>query len=514
MAATGRKQEICGPDGRLCRTALLSAWQETQRATERWYDRSSSCRFTSFHGWEHSYMPEMSKVHRNVIFRNEIVPELPISSLERPEAIELWDELDAVCGDTESGCEAITIPHNPNASNGRLFHVSYRAEALEEQRRQAATRARMERVVEMMQVKGESECRNGMYGVVGAEDELCDFEKIRSLGDRSARDCQEGFGSGAITGQGCESRLDFVRYALIEGLREAERIGVNPYRFGFIGSTDTHNATPGDVEEYSYQGCCASKDARPEDRLSPTPYFAGRPDAMRNPGGLVGVWAEENARDALFDAIGRRETFATSGPRLTPRFFGGWDLPDDLCERNDGVAQGYRSGVPMGSVLTPSESRERAPVFAAMVARDPGVRGHPGGLLDRLQIVKIWYAEEGGFHQEVHDIAGRVADDPGAESASVDLSTCEPRGAGYDELCAVWRDPDFDASRAAIYYLRAIENPSCRWSWRECLGIREAERPSTCNDPEIPRVIQERAWTSPIWFEPSMASPQNAQAPS
>jgi hypothetical protein len=506
LGVTGRKKEICGADAKLCRAGLLSAWQDIQRAAERWYDRSSSCSFTTFHGWEHSYSPGQSKVHRNVIFRNEIVPELPISSLEEPDAIGLWDELDNVCGGTGTACEAVTIPHNPNVSNGRLFRIGYRRERIEEQRRQASMRARMEPVVEMMQVKGESECRNGMYGVVGAEDELCDFEKVRGLGNASFPDCKEGIGTGALAGRGCESRLDFVRYALIEGLREEQRVGVNPYQFGFIGSTDSHNATPGDVEEYSYQGCCANLDARSEVRLSPEPLFAGRSNAARNPGGLMGVWAEENTRDALFDGIQRRETFATSGPRLSPRFFAGWDLPEDLCTRGDLVEQGYQQGVPMGGVLTSNGDPAQSPVFVASVTRDPGAAGHPGGLLDRLQIVKVWYGEDGGFHQEVHEIAGRVAQDPEAARASVDLATCQPRGSGHDALCGRWQDPSYDASRTAVYYVRAVENPSCRWSWRECLRLSEAERPSTCEDPAIPKLIQERVWTSPIWVEPSASS--------
>ncbi|MAG31217.1 MAG: hypothetical protein CL908_10065 [Deltaproteobacteria bacterium] len=494
-----RRSDVCGPGSAWCRESLLDAWQSTQKATERWNDTTSACRFTAFHGWEHSYSVNQSKVHRNVIFRNASVPEIPISSLEAPEAIDLWDRLDALCTNVGTGCEVLTIPHNPNVSNGRLFEITWARESAEEQRRQASVRARIERLVEVMQIKGESECKNGLWGVLGAEDELCTFEKLRDHGADRPDDCEGKIGSGALRGKGCQSRVDFARYALVEGLREEERIGINPFQFGLIGSTDTHNASPGDVEEYSFMGCCANKDATVAARLSLEPAFAGAGNVMRNPGGLMGVWAEENSRDALFDAMKRRETFATSGPRISPRFFGGWDLPADLCERGDLVEAGYAKGVPMGGVLPAATQSGRAPAFVASVARDPGAPGQPGGQLDRLQIIKAWADDDGNFHQAVHDVAGRLAGATSREPASVDLRTCEPQGYGHDTLCAVWTDPDFDPSRKAVYYARVVENPSCRWSWRECLAIPEAERPESCRDANVPRTIQERAWTSPIW---------------
>lgn len=501
----GRRGEICGHRDDACRASLETAWDETRRATERWNDTSEACAFTAFHGWEHSYSVNMTKVHRNVIFRNASVPELPISSLEAPEAIDLWDRLDALCTNAGTGCEVITIPHNPNVSNGRLFETTWKREPRDEQIRQMKVRARIERLVEMMQVKGESECANGMYGVVGGVDELCGFEKIRSFARETPNDCEEGAGWGALRGNGCQSRVDFARYALVEGMRERERIGVNPFRFGMIGSTDGHNANPGDVAEDDWQGCCANTDAEIEDRMSQTPWFAGVGAVARNPGGLVGVWAEENGRDALFDGMVRRETFATSGPRIEPRFFAGWDLPADLCSRSDLVATGYAQGVPMGSVMPEARQSGIAPTFVAHVARDAGVAGHPGGRLDRLQIVKVWYGEDGLFHQAVHDVAGRLADSAGTsrEAPDVDLASCEPRGPGYDTLCAVWTDSDFDAMRDAAYYVRAVENPSCRWSWQTCLALPEEQRPAACSDPAIPKIIQERAWTSPIWYEPA-----------
>lgn len=483
-----RSEAVCGPDNVWCRQSLKDAWEQTQQVAEQYYDRSAVCSFTTFHGYEYSNSSGLSKVHRNVIFRNERVPELPVSSLEQREALGLWEDIDALCNQAAGDCEAIAIPHNPNVANGRAFWVPWKGESIAEQRRQASLRARLEPLVEMMQIKGESECREGMWQVLG-EDELCDFEKIRGVAAPGPLDCEDDYSRGAIRGGGCQSRLDFARYALIEGMVEEARIGVNPYRFGMIGSTDSHNASPGDVDEAQYDGCCANTDVSPAQRLDPTPNFAGKSAALRNPGGLVGLWSEDNSRDALFSAMQRREAFATSGPRITPRLFVGAELPENICKHNFAQA-GYAAGVPMGGVI---ETRlETSPVFAAAVSADPR-----GGLLQRLQMVKVWHDDEGVFHQSVTDIAGNANN-----GASVDLRDCAVRGEGAGQFCVTWKDPSFDPARAAAWYLRAVENPSCRWSWRQCLEIPEAERPVTCDDPDVPRVIQERAWSSPVWYSP------------
>ncbi|MEE2673404.1 MAG: DUF3604 domain-containing protein [Myxococcota bacterium] len=490
LGLSGRRADVCGDDDALCRAELGSVWRANQDAAERWYDRSEACSFTSFHAWEYSHSPRSTKVHRNVILRNEIVPELPVSSLETPREIDLRHQLVALCNGTGTGCEAIAIPHNPNLSNGQMFKIEYADLPLEEQREEAALRARLEPIVEMMQIKGESECRNGMYGVVGEPDELCNFEKARDLGGQTFEDCEEEAGYGAQRAQGCASRTDFVRYALLEGLREEDRIGVNPYPFGFIGSTDTHMATPGAVSEYDIP---YKFGATPRALLGIGTRKRGPP--FWNPGGLAGVWAEENTRDSIFDAIKRRETFSTSGPRIVPRFFGGWGLASKICEQSDFAEVGYAAGVPMGSRLPARPSAAEAPVFAVAALADPGTPGQPGGLLQRIQIVKGWVSEEGLFHQEVHDVAGNADN-----GAGVDLATCTPTGVGAASLCASWADPGFDPDIDAVYYARIVENPSCRWSTRLCLSLPEGQRPDGCTSDRLPRLIQERAWTSPIWY--------------
>ncbi len=485
VALRGRNEEICGEDASRCRARTRTAWEANQEATERWYDRSAACRFTTLHGYEYSRSPSFTKIHRNVIFRNEIVPELPISWIDTPTEPGFWRKLRSQCVDTDSGCDAIAIPHNPNLSNGQLFSVWYRDLPLEEQRAQARLRGGLEPIVEMVQYKGESECRNGLYGVLGGPDELCDFEKIRDLPGEAVEDCEDGTGEGAQRGRGCISRLDYVRYALVEGLREAERIGVNPYVFGFIGSTDSHLGNPGATAETSYVG----KFGFTREQLL-TIGDKRRPNVFRSAGGLAGVWAEENSREAVFDALARREAFATSGNRIEPRLFAGWDLPADLCEGEDLVARGYARGVPMGGTLPPRPRADATLRLVAHARRDP--RGAP---LQRLQIVKAWLGED-GFHQAVHDVAG------GASDASVDPETCALRGGGADELCATWTDPDPTPRAGAVYYARVLENPSCRWTTWKCLELPAAERPDGCTDPRVPRTLQERAWTSPVWLTP------------
>jgi hypothetical protein len=339
-------------------------------------------------------------------------------------------------------------------------------------------------LVEVTQHKGDSECRAGA-------DPLCGFEKLpyAKVAQSVSPWLWEPPGP-----------LSFVREALGEGLVQQARLGANPFKLGIVGSTDTHLGTPGLVDEDAFVGHAAGQSTS---RLAVPPL----PDDPRyNPGGLAAVWAEENSRDALFDAMRRREAFGTSGPRISLRFFGGFGLPADLCESPDLVARGYASGVPMGGDLpTPDGVAMReGPDFVVHALRDPGAAGSPGTPLQRIQIVKLW--EEGGrAHEAVHEVAGNPE-----SGAGVDLASCTPTGAGFDALCATWRDPGFDPAHHALYYARVVENPSCRWTAFACnaRGVDCADAASVprgleaCCDPEIPRTLQERAWTSPIWYTP------------
>lgn len=461
-----RPTAFCGAEeDASCADATTSAWNEVQAAADEVYDRTSECTFTSFVAYEHTGTPGGNMVHRNVIFRNDTVPELPISYFEAPRAEQLWALLRSSCTDDGSGCDVLTIPHNSNYSAGRQFTLEYGgATAIEDQASFARERQRFEPLMEVYQHKGASECLPGF-----STDEHCAFEIIPN--DVCA----------ATGDSNCNVPLDFLRGVLATGISEEVRIGVDPFRFGLIGSTDNHNATPGHVAEDDFPGHVGMNDDTARDRITNFATFS--------PGGLAAVWAVENSRDAIFEALARRETYASSGPRMAVRLFGGWGYDDALCAEPDMVATGYDEGVPMGSTLLPRDGAG-APRFVVNAVR------HEVGL-QQIQIVKIWIDAAGDPHEQVYLAAG----DPD-NGASVDAATCTPTGAGAASLCATWEDPDFDPAVPAVYYARVLENPTCRWSTYDCNSFPPALRPRACDDGSIPETVQERAWTSPIWYTP------------
>ncbi|MBL9040703.1 MAG: DUF3604 domain-containing protein [Myxococcales bacterium] len=485
-----RFEDVCPPDGSGCTELLSATWQRLQAAAQGAYDKSSSCGFTSFVAYEYSGAPGLSTLHRNVIFRSDRVP-LPVTHYEEPTPQGLWQALDGACRQARTGCDVLAIPHNSNESNGKMFRIEYpEGASLEEQKRLAQQRQSFEPVFEIYQHKGDSECRNGLSGVLGAPDEFCGFEKTLR---KNVADCGEGTGTGGTARTGCLSRRDFVRFALLDGLREQQRIGVNPIQLGLIASTDTHNGSPGYVEESIFMGHRGLDDDTPEKLLGSGGLTIGGMEF--SPGGLVGVWAEENSRPALFDGLKRRETFGTSGPRITVRFFGGFDLPPDLCSDPALVEKGYQKGVPMGGTLTAGS--QSAPRFVVQAFRDPGDGRKPGTPLQVVQIIKGTLVA-GSAQTKVFDVAGNRKN-----GATVDLATCALVGDGADSLCGTFTDPEFDKSQPAFYYVRVLENPSCRWNTQLCNALPAASRPAPCSDPEAPKTIQERAWASPIYYVPS-----------
>jgi hypothetical protein len=291
---------------------------------------------------------------------------------------------------------------------------------------------------------------------------------------------------------GCVHRLDFLRNVLLEGLREQRRIGVNPYRLGMIGSTDTHNGTPGHTATIGFPGHIGLSDAAPDERLG---WGNVTHDGIiNNPGGLVAVWAEQNTREDIFDALRRREVYATSGSRIVLRLFAGSGYPADLCDHADPIAEADAGGVAMGEVLSAGDSTA-TPTLFVQAEHDPGSASRPGVLLQRIQIVKGWLDAADETHVAIYDVAGDADN-----GASVSTS-CELSGPGAESLCAVWTDPDYAADELAFYYARVLENPSCRWSAHECNALG-ADAPEACSDPSVPRVVQQRAWSSPIWVGP------------
>jgi hypothetical protein len=503
---------LCGEDGAICLEYAKDPWQRIGQAAEAAYDRSANCSFTSLHAYEYTGTPGTSNYHRNVIFRNSNVPELPVSYIDAPYDSMLWERLDDACT-SEAGCEYITIPHNSNLANGRMAPYMRLDPTLENRRAYAAKRLEREPIMEIFQHKGASECINGLSSVLGAPDELCNVEAVRVMGEKKTymtsdstsgganaevsvgtasqvtEECGDEVGSNGMLGAGCVDATDFHRSALLIGLEQKQETGLNPVKLGVIASTDTHAATPGAVAEEDWRGH-VSLESTPEERLQPGLLTSG---IDGNPGGLAGVWSVENSRDAIFEAMLRREVFGTSGPRIAPRFFGGWTLDGDLCDRADLVETGYAKGVPMGGDLPAPPSVDAKPVFVAAAMRDPAPNS---AMLQKLQLIKGWISADGQRHTEVIPLAG------GPNGARVDPETGARIGEGHESLCRVYRDAAFDPERPAYYYMRAVENPSARWSTYDCRRIPDADRPAVCSDDSYPATIQEMAWSSPIWFQP------------
>jgi hypothetical protein len=487
--------DFCGENGELCRKQAGVVWRDIQRAAEEAYDRSPACAFTSFVGYEWTgSLGDGVNLHRNVIFRNEKVPDAPVSWVDVPSAAKLWEALERECIEGKPGCDALTIPHNSNLSGPGLMFESAKLTSAADAKQpvtaeEARARQRWEPLVEIMQHKGDSECLLGL----DTTDEECAFEKL-------PYDSFSGVPRFAATGVvGPRDRATMVREALKKGLRLEEELGVNPLKYGIIASTDTHLGTPGLTDEdraAGHGGAGISPDPKAPPKLPDNAEF--------NPGGLAVLWAEENTRDALFAAMQRREAYGTSGTRPVVRFFGGWEYAEALCDAKEFAARGYAQGVPMGSDLPPRPPRAGAPTFAVSALQDPGTKDAPGTPLQRVQIVKGW-VEKGAAREKVYDVAG------GENGASVDTRTCEASGRGATNLCSVWRDPDFEPQQRAFYYVRVLENPTCRWSQRLCVEAKvDCEKPETflngfagCCLPSHEPTVQERAWTSPIWYAPA-----------
>lgn len=472
LAARGRWPGYCGEGGERCVAAAAAPWDQLRAAAELANDHSAQCRFTSFVGYEwtgtaFAGLGRVASLHRSIIFANAAVPERPLSALDARTPDELYRRLEQQCILGDSGCDVIAIPHSVNLSLGLLFP---QPDDIDPSRR-----ARFEPLVEVVQHKGASECAAGPRGGDDG-DALCDFEAL-------PWDSLSGNKIGLFAsppGQGAGS----AREVLQRGLEARAEKRVNPYQFGFVGGTDSHRGLAGSTDEAGFigHGGAANRVVRAGQ--------AGLPDQWEfNPGGLAVLYAEQNTRASLFAAIRRREAYATSGTRVQVRFFGGRALPLDLCGRSDFVDQAYRRGVPMGGELTRRASRLR---FAVLAESDAGSAGRPGNALQHVQIVKGWVDDQGRSRQRVYDVAG----DPAGELEPP--GDCAPAVAGPRQLCTVWQDPEFSSGQAAFYYARVLEAPSCRWTSRICLsdGARE------CEDRATAPAIQERAWTSPIWYSP------------
>ncbi len=460
------------------------AWREVQDAAAR---NNMPGHFTTLVGYEFTSAPDGRNLHRNVIFRTATVPGLPFTSTESQNPEDLWRTMD---GWRARGIEALAIPHNSNGSDGLMFQTT-KFDGTPMDKAYADLRRRNEPLAEITQIKGTSEAHPSL----SPNDEWANFEIMESYIGSNKKVTK--FAGG------------YVRDALKAGILMQDQKGFNPYKMGFIGSSDTHNAAPGSVEERNFFSKVGREDATPELRGSVPPGGAKTWDGVKTDSssglarfqswgasGLAGVWAEENSREAIYAALRRKETFATSGPRIKVRFFAGYDFAPGLASRSDVVTQAYAHGVPMGGDLLPA--RGRVPKFLIWGVRDPN-----SGFLQRAQIVKGW-VENGAARERVFDVAcsdhlplDTAAWRCPANGAKVDISTCATeRFKGDVELRTMWTDPTFNPRQRAFYYVRVLENPSCRWSTWDAL------RNGTPPNPNLPATIIERAWSSPIWYEP------------
>jgi hypothetical protein len=452
---------------------VAPAWREIIDAANRHYEPG---RFTTFIGYEFTSSPNSQNLHRNVIYRGGEAPEFPFSRFDSPNPEDLWAWMDR---QRAAGFDALAIPHNSNGSNGQMFRLeTFDGQPLDGA--YAETRMRNEPIVEASQVKGTSE----VHPLLSPNDEWADFEIYAyTIGVEKP---SEPHGS-------------YVREAYLNGLTLEETGGFNPFRFGMVGSSDTHNSA-GTPEEFNYHAKAGVADGIPARRGSIPPEEGGfkAPFQLQLWGasGLAGVWAEENTREAIFDAMRRKETFATSGPRIRVRFFAGFGFDAGLAKDSDMIAKAYDGGVPMGGDL--AAGGDGPPSFLLWATRDPN-----SAPLQRLQIVKGWI-DDGAAVEKVFDVACSDGLEPDPvnhrcpdNGAEVDLTDCTfSQDLGAAELATVWTDPEFDEGSRAFYYVRVLENPKCRWSTWD--AIRSGFDPR----PDIPATIQDRAWSSPIWYLP------------
>ena len=456
-------------------TLAKTLWQDIIRIANEHNDPG---KFTTFPAFEWTSAPNNRNLHRVVIFgTNDNIPGLPYSTFDSNKPEDLWKYMNNA---RANGATLLAVPHNGNASDGMMFSVNDSFDAPIDID-YSNDRMINEPVYEITQIKGTSEAHPDL----SPNDEFANFE-------------QWDYTLSAITERPKNRLGSFVRQAYMDGIRlEAEGSG-NPFKYGVIGDSDTHNAAAS-VEENNYTGKFGFEND-PNHRLNGIP---GNSEASNlqirefSSGGLAGVWAESNTREAIFKAMKNKETFGTSGTRMKVRFFGGYNFGEDIFEQDGWLKTAYADGVPMGSDL-PAATAEQAPTFIiqAMMEAD-------GANLDRIQVIKGW-VENGESKEKIYEVAwagDRKLDGNGKLPAignTVDVTNATYENSiGESNLNTVWTDPDFDAGQHAFYYVRVLEIPTPRWSTYDAVKLGIEVR------TDIPSTIQERAWSSPIWYTPS-----------
>lgn len=445
-----------------------SAWQLMVDAGEK---ANEPGLFTAIIGFEWSGAPNGANLHRNILFRDNNVPDNVVGYIDTNTEEALWEWMRA---QEVAGRHLLAIPHNSNASKGRMFpDTDSFGDVIDLE--YARTRAHFEPLIEMMQVKGNSEVHRKFW----AADEFANFENADSIQKNSGRQFHQ---------------RDFVRGGLKDGLKKKQSLGVNPFKYGFAGGTDNHNGLMSAVAEDDFIGAHGPEDGSVERRRTGDVlgWIDGKDLSI---GSISGVWATENTRASIFDAMRRKETFATSGPRIKVRMFGGADLTAQT-DPNEMVREGYLFGTHMGGDLP---SIVTAPSFNVYAEKDP-----IGANLDRIQIIKGWVDKHGDVNEKIVDVvwsgdreiqaSGKLP----AVGNTVDLETAMfTNDIGAPILMGSWTDADFDPQEEAFYYARALEIPTPRWT------TYDAVRNDLPLLEDVPATIQERAWGSPIWYGPS-----------
>lgn len=451
-----------------------SVWAEIVKAADANYIPG---KFTTFAGFEWTSNPQKRNLHRVVMFRDTAhLPDLVLSALDSDDPEVLWKWME---DQRAKGSTLLAIPHNGNASDGRMFELK-KFDGKPIDAAYNKTRAANEPLYEITQIKGTSETHPDL----SPTDEFAGFE-------------QWDYTLSADYERPTKRKGSFARQALLDGMSQERSGNGNPFKYGFIGDTDTHNAAASH-EEFNFTGKFAfENDAK--HRLEGLPgSAAGQIQQIQefSSAGLAGVWAPENTREAIFDAMMRKETFATTGPMIKLRFFGSFDYAADDAKKPDFVKNAYAKGVAMGGNLKAGAGK--APTFLVAALKDP-----KSGNLDRVQIVKGWLDASGKQHEKVYDVVWSGDRKIGADGKlppvgnTVDLATATyTNDIGDAQFATGWTDPDFQPGQYAFYYARVIEIPTPRWNTYD--AVREKMPPLT----KVPATIQERAWSSPIWYSP------------
>ena len=463
--------------------AARGIWQDFVEIADSYNEPG---RFTAMTGFEWTSTPKGDNLHRVVILADgadKTSQTMPYSTFDSQDPEDLWKYLANY--EKETGGRAMAIPHNGNLSNGLMFNgKTFKGKKIT--RDYAERRARWEPLFEMTQIKGDEEAHPSL----SMEDEFADFESwdVANL-------------SGTAPKEDWMLQYEYARPALKLGLKLGKELGVNPYKFGMIGASDTHTALATTREE-NYFGKYQQTEPSP-DRHNKEVIPADDPalrimTSQEQAGSLMAVWARDNTRRDIFDSMQRKEVYATTGTRIRVRVFAGWDFEADEVSRHDFVAEGYKRGVPMGGDLSKAP-KDKAPSFMVRALRDPD-----GANLDRVQIIKGWLDKKGETQERIYDVAvsdGRKIGEDGRSKTPVG-TTVDVEKATYTNtigdaiLAAHWTDPDFDPKESAFYYVRVLEIPTPRWTTYDA-AFYNNKRPDI-----VPATVQDRAYTSPIWYTP------------